>query len=161
MKTTGPAPAARSLQDVGAMAGARKSVLCVEDHGDTCALLEVVLGFAGYQVKTASSLAEGLRLAGRERFDLYLIDNRLPDGSGVELCCRLREFDPHTPVAFHSGAAYETDRRAAFEAGAQAYLTKPADMDELVREIARLIEKPRPRKPTHGKAADPSVELQG
>ena len=161
MKTTRPPPAARGLQDVWAMAGAPKSILCVEDHGDTCALLEVVLGFAGYKVQTASSMAEGLRLAGRQRFDLYLLDSKLPDGSGVELCRRLREFDPYTPIAFHSGAAYETDRRAAFEAGAQAYLTKPADIDDLVREIAHLIEKPRPRKPAYGTAAAPPVELQG
>ena len=138
-----------------------KRILVVDDDADLCAAVQLLLDQSGYRVDAAGTMAEAVRLAHGGHFDLYVLDHRLADGTGAELCRRLREFDPHTPVAFHSGAAYETDRRAAFEAGAQAYLTKPADMDELVREIARLIEKPRPRKPTHGKAADPSVELQG
>jgi DNA-binding response OmpR family regulator len=68
-----------------------------------------------------------------------LIDNWLPGESGVDLCRRLRQFDPNTPILFYSGAAYEQDKRAAFAAGAQGYLTKPMQIEQLVQEITHLI----------------------
>jgi len=55
----------------------------------------------------------------------------------------LRKFDNDTPILFYSGAAYEQDKRAALAAGAQAYLTKPADNEKLVEEVSRLIEDAR------------------
>ena len=55
------------------------------------------------------------------------------------MCEQLREFDQHTPVLFYSGAAYETDRERALLSGAQGYLVKPIDGDELVAEVLRLI----------------------
>jgi DNA-binding response OmpR family regulator len=60
-------------------------------------------------------------------------------GSGIDLCKKLREFNPFTPVLFYSGAAYETDKQQAFVAGAQAYLVKPAEPEELIAEVSRLI----------------------
>jgi DNA-binding response OmpR family regulator len=51
----------------------------------------------------------------------------------------LRKFDSKTPILFYSGAAYEKDKRHALECGAQGYLTKPADGDQLVAEVLRLI----------------------
>ena len=54
------------------------------------------------------------------------------------MCHRIREFDPHTPVVFLSGAAYESDVREALSAGAQIYITKPADPKELELAVARL-----------------------
>jgi len=70
---------------------------------------------------------------------LYMIDNWMPGTSGVDLCARLRKFDRQTPILFFSGAAYERDRREAMAAGAQSYLTKPANPDELLGEVSRLI----------------------
>ena len=77
--------------------------------------------------------------AGAMSFELYLIDNWLPGESGIDLCKRLREFDRRTPILFYSGAAYEYDKRAAFAAGAQGYLTKPMEIGKLVQEVAQLI----------------------
>jgi DNA-binding response OmpR family regulator len=51
----------------------------------------------------------------------------------------LRTFDKDTPIFFFSGAAYGQDKRDALATGAQAYLTKPAEIEELVREISLLI----------------------
>jgi CheY-like chemotaxis protein len=68
-----------------------------------------------------------------------MIDNWMPGGSGIDLCKKLREFDSHTPILFYSGAAYDRDQQEAFSSGAQGYLTKPADNDELIEEVFRLI----------------------
>jgi len=73
-------------------------------------------------------------------FDLYLLDLWLPDGIGLELARAIREVDNETPIVFFSAAAYETDRFEAMQAGAQAYLTKPAKPSELCRVISSLIE---------------------
>jgi Response regulators consisting of a CheY-like receiver domain and a winged-helix DNA-binding domain len=68
----------------------------------------------------------------------------LPDGSGVELCRRVRKFNQRTPIIFYSGLAYETDITKALAAGAQAYLVKPVDVTDLIQSVENLI----------GKAAD-------
>jgi DNA-binding response OmpR family regulator len=114
-------------------------ILYAEDDADTRELVSVILQQQNCQVIATESYDEALRLARAEHFDLYLIDNWMPGISGVMLCERLREFDQHTPVLFFSGAAYETDRQRALASGAQGYLVKPADTDELTAAVWRLI----------------------
>jgi DNA-binding response OmpR family regulator len=115
----------------------KKRVLCVEDHKDTCELLRMIL--ANHTLVFVGNFADGLFSARRRYFDLYLLDNWLPDGSGVELCRRIREFDPHTPILFCSGAAYEHDREEALSAGAQAYLVKPVAPDKIEKTVSELF----------------------
>ena len=114
-------------------------ILCTEDDADTCELITLVLRTEGYEVITTQSSANALDLAQRQDFDLYLVDTRLPGMSGSELTQRLREFDATTPVLFYSGAAYESDKKKARDAGAQGYLVKPVPGDDLIFEVARLI----------------------
>jgi two-component system response regulator ResD len=87
----------------------------------------------------AEGAAQAIRLAKAGKFDLYLLDNWLPEMAGVDLCKKLREFDPITPILFYSGAAYESDKERAIAAGAQGYIVKPALPDEIISEISRLI----------------------
>jgi DNA-binding response OmpR family regulator len=114
-------------------------IVYVEDNQDTRELVTVVLALNNYRVVAAESYDHALLLAQAERFDLYLIDNWMPGGSGIELCRKLREFDPLTPILFYSGAVLEHEKQQAFAAGAQGYLVKPAANDELVREVSRII----------------------
>ena len=117
----------------------KRHILCVDDNDDTCSMLSVLLGRAGYEVRTASGVAEALGLAEGGGFDLYLLDNRFADGTGLDLCRRIREFDGAAPVLFFSGLAQESDRRLGLDAGAQEYLIKPNDLGKLVETIAGLI----------------------
>ena len=114
-------------------------ILYVEDDEDTRDLVTFVLARSDYNVVAVRDYDDALLLAREGRFDLYLIDNWLVGGSGIKLCRTLREFDPRTPILFYSGAAYERDKLQAFAAGAQGYLVKPADNDELVEEVSRVI----------------------
>lgn len=116
-------------------------VLFIEDDADTRELVSFVLRRENFEVVLATDSEEALLAAGAMSFELYLIDNWLPGESGVDLCKRLREFDRRTPILFYSGAAYEHDKRAAFAAGAQGYLTKPSELGELVQEVSQLIYK--------------------
>lgn len=64
----------------------RKHILFVDDDPDTCEIIRLVLGGYRYEVTTAGTAADALRLAGGGDFDLYILDNRLPDESGIRLC---------------------------------------------------------------------------
>ena len=116
-------------------------ILLVEDHADTREFLVVLLAHLEYQVETASTFYEGLRLAYEQAFDLFIFDSMLPDGSGVELCRLVRRFNQRTPIIFYSGLAFESDITNGLDAGAQTYLVKPVDLIELIEAIEKLIGK--------------------
>src|ERR1044072_2996653 len=115
-------------------------VLYIEDHEDTRELVNLVLEQRSYEVVTGSSIEMGIALAGSQEFDLYLFDSWLPDGSGLDLCRKIREFDKATPILFYSAAAYEIDKDQAMRCGAQAYLVKPSQPSELCSLVESLIE---------------------
>ena len=73
------------------------------------------------------------------QFDLIILDNKLGQGSGIELCQTMCVICPETPVIFYSAAAYESDRQEALQAGARAYITKPG-IKELVVAVRRILE---------------------
>ena len=118
----------------------KKRILLVEDREDACEIAAYDLN--EYALFYARDFDEGLLAARRGYFDLYILDSWLPDGSGVGLCHAIREFDPHTPILFHSAAAYDRDIEDALRAGAQDYLVKPVVPEELKQAVARLISVP-------------------
>ena len=113
-------------------------VLCVDDDEDSRVMLITLLRLALIEAKAVGTAAQALSLMQRERFDLYLLDGWLPGLDGFELCRQMRAFDPHTPILFFSGAAYEADKKRGIEAGANAYVVKP-DVDGLVGSITQLV----------------------
>jgi DNA-binding response OmpR family regulator len=117
-------------------------ILFVEDHDDTRDLITLLLNYQ-YDVSTASTLQEGLNLIRSGNFNLFIFDSWLLDGSGIDLCKRVREFDQRTPILFYSAAAYESDKNLALKAGAQAYLVKPVDVGDLLKTINSLIRERR------------------
>ena len=117
----------------------KQVILCVDDDKDTSAGLSILLELSGYAVKIAGSVAEGLSLARSERFDLYLFDYNFADGTGIELCEKLRSFDRTTPIVFCSGEGRGEERELADKVGAQAYLVKPVDPGVLLQTIARWL----------------------
>ena len=117
----------------------QKHILCVEDDEETCLLISNLLSLINCDVTTVQSVKEALQKIESEKFDLYLLDNWLPGGSGIELCRWIRERDTETPVVFYSGAGYEADKQEALAAGAQAYLVKPSDVSLLVTTIRDLL----------------------
>jgi CheY-like chemotaxis protein len=117
-----------------------KRILCVEDDEDTCILFKIML--SDLQVITANTLAEALTLARHERFDLYLLDSFLPDGTGINLCQLIRQFDQKTPLLFCSADAYPSSQEKALQAGAQVYLIKPVEPSILRAVVLLLLQAP-------------------
>lgn len=114
-------------------------ILCVDDDVDTCELLGILLGGAGYEVVFATSVAEGLGLAKSGQCDLIILDGLFSDGTGVELCRMIRAFDSETPIVFCSGAARQSDIAEAMSAGAQEYLVKPCSLEQIEQTVVTLM----------------------
>ena len=109
-----------------------------EDNEDAGVMLMTLLGLSDIDVLLARSVEEAFQIAQNGKFDLYLLDNRFPGESGLELCQRLRTFSPQTPIVFYSGAAYESDRQKGLEAGADVYLVKP-EVNTVASTIFQLV----------------------
>jgi DNA-binding response OmpR family regulator len=114
-------------------------ILCVDDDRDTCEMVTVLLGQAGYEVQHALSVADGLTKARQDGFDLILLDWNFKDGTGLELCRQIRAFDSRTPILFYTGEIDDSAIRAALSAGAQGYLVKPVAVDSLLRAISGYV----------------------
>ena len=117
---------------------ARLRVLCVDDDEDSRVMLTALLRLAFIDAKAVGTGAQALSSVQAEPFDLYMLDSRLPDVDGFELCRRLRAIDQQTPILFFSGAAFETDKKKGIEAGANAYVIKP-DLDGLISNIKQFV----------------------
>ena len=125
-----------------AMPTPKARILYSEDDPDSREIMCLVLNREGFETICPDTSEDVLRIAKAEKFDAYLLDTWTPGISGVEICKRIRELDSHTPIIFYSGAAYETDKEAARAAGAQAYITKPAPVEEVVDALRSAISTP-------------------
>ena len=102
-------------------------------------MMAALLGDSGYGVMTAGSVAEGLELAREIEFDLFILDVRLPDGTGIELCQQLRKIRPEVPVIYYSAYGDNKASEAAVAACGESFLLKPLSISEIEREVARLL----------------------
>ncbi|MGE5525379.1 MAG: response regulator transcription factor [Rhodospirillaceae bacterium] len=114
-----------------------KAVLSLDDDVEVCALLEHLLW--PHRVIGVAHAYVALELIAREAFDLFILDVRLPDMDGLELCRRIRRDDPNVPVIICSGAATPADELAAMRAGASAYYAKPFEPESFQAGVERLL----------------------
>lgn len=119
-------------------------ILYCEDHDDTRVLMTIMLKRAGFQVTPARNGSDCLKLAhSGQGFDLFLLDNTLPDVSGIIICGELRKYDSDTPILFYSARAMPGEKEGAMQAGAQGYLIKPDDLFDVADHVAKWIEATR------------------
>jgi len=125
---------------------ARGRVLVVDDDPVICELVATTLGEQGYATRKASDAREALYLVQRETPDVVLLDVRLPDISGYQVCRRLREdLGDSIGIILISGERKESfDRAAGMLLGADDYMVKPFVLDELLARVQRLARRSRP-----------------
>jgi len=118
-----------------------KQILIVEDDTDVTFMLKTRLESAGYHVRTAPSGKAALSFAAEEPLELVILDLGLPDISGYEVCRQLRQLTSpwQVPVLMLTGMNQPVDQLRGFAFGADAYLTKPFDSDELLKTIDLLL----------------------
>ena len=113
-------------------------VLCVDDHRDTSDMLQMLLAEEDYEVHTAATMHEACNMSLSSQYDLYVLDKRLPDGTGIQLCETLQKLTPNVPCIFYTGDAYEVHRHEALQAGAAAFVAKP-DIEGLIDAVHQLL----------------------
>jgi DNA-binding response OmpR family regulator len=103
-------------------------------------MLSTLLGLLDFKIVSAQNVTDGLSLARSGGFDLYLLGDRYPDGTSLDLCRQLRLLDPRTPIVIFSTSTQAAEQRQAMIAGAQEYISKPGDIIQLTERISRLVE---------------------
>ena len=144
MTTTTPAPATAvtttepAAANISGMEVRRRRLLLVEDERRITAPLVSALETEGFETHVAETAAEALELAARLRPDLVLLDLMLPDGSGFDVCRRLRG-DSEVPIIMLTARGDEADRVAGLELGADDYIVKPFSAREVVARIRAVL----------------------
>ena len=121
-------------------------VLAIEDNRRFLDLMRSHLKKRGFTVDTADTLADGLIMASSGGYEVVLLDLLLPDGDGGEVIDRLRRERSLVPIIVLSARGEITDRLGALDSGADDYLVKPFDLDELVARIRAVARRGPSRK---------------
>lgn len=126
------------------MSDPKPRILIVDDEPDLLSVLHFGLEVEGFDVLEASDGEQGLNMARQHTPDLIVLDLMLPRMDGYKVCRSLK-FDERyrrIPVFILSARSGETDRRLALDLGADAYITKPYDMKDLVSRIRNRLNLP-------------------
>ena len=114
-------------------------VLIADDDADIRALVLLALRKAGFRAETAEGGLEALAAARREKREVLVLDVRMPDMSGLEVCRRLKAEDAESQILMISADSSSEDVAAGYAAGADDYLPKPFSPRELVQRVALLV----------------------
>ncbi|MFQ5458277.1 MAG: response regulator transcription factor [Myxococcota bacterium] len=119
----------------------KKRILSIEDEPAIQLTLRARLEACGYEVLSATDGETGLHMAREEKPDLILLDLMLPKRDGYSVC-RLLKFDQRysqIPILMLTARGQAKDRETGMKTGADAYLTKPFDSEELMSTVRRLL----------------------
>jgi two-component system OmpR family response regulator len=128
----------------------RGELLVVDDEHFLRDAVAASLRFLGFDVATAETGADALRLARDRPFDLVVLDVMLPDTDGFEVVRRLRRDGCHVPVIFLTARDTQADKVAGLTLGGDDYMTKPFGLEELAARIRSVL-----RRTRRGDAAGP------
>jgi two-component system, OmpR family, KDP operon response regulator KdpE len=132
----------------------RPRVLVVDDEPQIVRALKVVLREAGFEAVPAETASEALDIAAVSPPDAAIVDLVLPDGDGVEVTTRLREWSA-MPILVLSAVGEEDQKVRALEAGADDYITKPFGARELVARLQAALRRTAPAE------GEPSIVVDG
>jgi DNA-binding response OmpR family regulator len=134
-------------------------LLIVEDEAGIARFLESALRAEGFATEVARDGETGEALATTGDFDLVLLDVMLPRRSGLDVLAEIRRRRPEVPVILLTALGEKEDVIAGLDEGADDYVTKPFDLDELLARVRAQLRRPTQRDPTRLEAADIAVNL--
>lgn len=117
------------------------SILLVEDEENLQEALKLNLELEGYEITSAYDGAEALKAVTKEHFDLIILDVMLPELDGITVCETIRLSNPDIPILILSAKNSSADRVLGLKKGADDYLTKPFNLEELLLRVDKLIKK--------------------
>ena len=118
-------------------------ILVIEDEPDIRRNLEYNLGREGFNASSVGSLDEAGEKLKSKKFDLILLDLMLPDGSGLDLCKKIKSNSETetTPIIILTAKDDEVDKVVGFELGADDYVTKPFSVRELILRVKAILKR--------------------
>lgn len=119
----------------------KASILLVEDEENLHEALKLNLELEGYSVSSAVDGSEALRAVEQEYFDLVILDVMLPEVDGITVAETIRVHNNQVPILILSAKNTSADRVLGLKKGADDYLTKPFNLEELLLRVQKLIEK--------------------
>jgi len=122
----------------------RGRILVIEDHRDLALGLRINLEERGYQVHVAATIADGLARLRQVQPDLVILDLSLPDGDGLDLLRRLRSSGDKTLILVLTAKNRQDAKVVGLRGGADDYVTKPFDLEELLARVEVLFRRIRP-----------------
>jgi two-component system alkaline phosphatase synthesis response regulator PhoP len=117
----------------------KDKVLIVDGNVEECSATCTYLESAGVKCDSAHDGAAALEKLRRHKFGAIIAALLLPKMNSLEICRELRKFDPATPFIVFAGTASKAIRSQYLEAGAQAYLVRPEDLENLVPTLVCLV----------------------
>ncbi len=114
-------------------------ILLIEDESSLSDVIALNLEMDGYKVKVIDDGAEVLPIFNKGSFDLILLDIMLPNVSGLEICKSVREKDANIPILILSAKDRTADRIKGLQLGADDYLPKPFDLEEMRLRVKALL----------------------
>ena len=121
------------------MAEVQKRILIVDDDDEIRELLEFDIASSGYFVDTAKDGLEGLNKALNNTYDLILLDVMMPKMNGFEVCKNIRQAKLAVPILMLTAKGTIDDKTVGFDSGADDYLVKPFDIQEVLLRIRVLL----------------------
>ncbi|MFT4900071.1 MAG: two-component system alkaline phosphatase synthesis response regulator PhoP, partial [Flavobacteriales bacterium] len=131
-----------------------KRILLVEDEEHLIDVIKLNLELEHYIVKVAEDGKQAIDLWESQRFDLILLDVMLPNVDGLTVCETIRLKDNEIPILILSAKGSSTDRIQGLKAGADDYLLKPFNLEELLLRISILIKKGEKIRQTRPEMSD-------
>lgn len=117
-------------------------ILLVEDEGEMARLIASLIAHSGFKVDVVATNADALQAIREASYDLLLLDRRLPDGDGASVLKAARELQPGIRVIMVTALDGLTDKISGLNAGADDYLTKPFQGEELIARIRACMRRP-------------------
>ena len=135
-------------------------ILVVEDERAIADFLARALGAEGFSVDRATDGEQGERMALTGDFDLVLLDLMLPKRGGLEVLASIRARRPEVPVILLTALGQQEDVVEGLDRGADDYITKPFDLDELLARVRAQLRRPAQRDPGRLVAGDLELDLR-
>jgi len=134
-------------------------VLVVEDNPRMASVIRQGLAENGYAVDVARTGHDGENMAAAQLYDAVILDVMLPDQDGVRACANLRRRGVGTPILMLTALSRISDKVKGLDAGADDYLTKPFEFDELLARLRALLRRGQASESAHLKFADLEIDL--
>jgi len=119
---------------------AKNKILIVDDDVDICHFFQKILTEMGYEVNTASGARESLTVIRRDPPDVLFLDVKMPKMDGLECLRRIRKIKRKLPIVMITGYGDLKSAQEAMRLGADEYISKPFDLEEIRRLISELLD---------------------